>query len=220
MTLESSKTLGGVGAILLFIGMIPYGEPYLGVVALIGLVLVLVASYELADYYKENEIFNNALYGFISAIVGVAAAAIAIVYVFFYTSIFTDFLHEIYPGWNGSWSSLAGLKPTISNITASNIKPILGAVFSVLAILWIFLMISAFFSRRSLNKLATKTSVGLFSTAGLLLITGAILTIVLIGLLLVWVAVLLMAIAFFEIKPQPEQPVVPAPPPLQTPKPV
>jgi uncharacterized membrane protein len=214
MTLESSKTLGSVGAILLFIGMIPFGEPYLGVVALIGLVLVLVAFYGLADYYKENEMFNNALYGFIAAIVGVAAAAIAIVYVFFYTSIFTDFLHEIYPGWNGSWSSLVGLKPTISNITASNIKPILGAVFSVLAILWIFLMISAFFSRRSLNKLATKTSVGLFSTAGLLLITGAILTIVLIGFLLVWVAVLLMAIAFFEIRSQPEQPVAPAPPPL------
>jgi uncharacterized membrane protein len=220
MTLESSKTLGGVGAILLLIGTVPFGEPYLGVLALVGFILVLVGLHGLADYYKENGIFNNALYGFIAAIVGVVAAVVAAVYVIFYTSILTDFLHKIYPGWNGSFSSLVGLTPNTSNLTASDLRPVLGAAFSVLAILWIFLMISAFFNRRSLKMLSTKTSVGLFSTAGLLLIIGAILTIVLIGLVLMWVAVLLIAIAFFQIQPQPERPVAPVAPPPQTPTPV
>jgi len=213
MTLESSKTLGGIGAILLFIGLIPFAGPYLGIVALVGFILVLVALHGLANYYKENGIFNNALYGFVAAIVGVVAAVVAAIYVIFYTSILTDFLHKIYPGWNGSWSSLAGLTPNTSNITLKDVTPVLGAIFSVLAILWIFLIISAFFNRRSLKMLSAKASVGLFSTAGLLLIIGAILTIVLIGVVLMWIAVLLIAIAFFQIKPQPKQPVAPAAPP-------
>jgi uncharacterized membrane protein len=220
MTFESSKTLGGIGAILLFIGVIPFGQPYLGVIALVGLILVLVAFHGLANYYKENGIFNNALYGFIAAIVGVVAAAAAAVYVVFYTSILTDFLHKIYPGWNGSWSSLVGLTPTTSNITINDITPVLTAVFEVLAILWVFLMISAYFNRRSLKMLSTKANVGVFSTAGLLLIIGAILAIVFIGLIVMWIAILLMAIAFFQLQPQPEQPMAPAAPPQQTLPPV
>jgi uncharacterized membrane protein len=219
MTLESSKTLGGIGALLLFIGVIPYGQPILGAIALIGFILVLAALHDLANYYKEDGIFNNALYGFIVAIAGVVAAAIATIYVIFLTSTVTDFLHKIYPGWNGSWSSLVNLTPKASNITMSDVGPVLAAMFSVLAILWIFLIFSAFLNRQSLKMLSAKTSVYLFSTAGLLLIIGAILTIVLIGLVLMWIAVLLIAIAFFQIKPQPEQPVGPAAPP-QTPTPV
>jgi uncharacterized membrane protein len=216
MTLESSKILGCVGAILLLIGTIPFAGAYLGIIALVGFILVLVALHGLANYYKEDGIFNNALYGFIAAIVGIVATVIAAIYVIFYTSILTDFLHTIYPGWDGSWSSLAGLTPTTSNITVDNIMPVLGAFFGLLAILWIFLVISAFFNRRSLKTLSAKANVGLFSTAGLLLIIGAILTIVLIGLVLMWIAALLIAIAFFQIKTQPEQPVSPAPPPPAT----
>jgi uncharacterized membrane protein len=218
MDFESSKTLGGIGAVLLFIGIIPFHQPYLGAIALVGFILVLVALHGLANYYKENGIFNNALYGFVAAIVGVVAAVAAAVYVILYTSILTDFLDKIYPGWNGNYSSLAGLTPTTSNITKSDVTPVLEAVFSVLAILWVFLMISAYFNRRSLKMLSAKANVGLFSTAGLLLIIGAILAIVLIGFLLMWIAVLLMAIAFFQIQPQPKQPIAPAAPPQQTPR--
>jgi len=214
MTLESSKILGGLGAILLLVGLIPFAEPYVGAVALVGFILVLVGLHGLADYYKENGIFNNALYGFITAIVGVVAAVIAVVYVVLDTSILKNLLEKIYPGWTyGDWSKLSGLTAHTSNITISDVTPVLGALFAVLAILWIFLIISAFFNRRSLKMLSTKASVGLFSTAGLLLIIGAILAIVLIGLVLMWIAALLMAIAFFQIKPQPEQPLAPAAPP-------
>jgi uncharacterized membrane protein len=215
MTLESSKTLGIVGAVLMLIGTIPF-VPYIGVIAFVGFIILLVALHGLANYYKENGIFNNALYGFIAGIVGVVATVVAAIYVIFYTSILTDFLYKIFPGWNGSWSGLAGLTPSTSNITTSDITPVLGAIFAVLVILWIFLIISAFFNRRSLKMLSTKASVGLFSTAGLLLIIGAVLAIVLIGFILMWIAILLIAIAFFQMKPQPEQPVAPAPPQQQT----
>jgi uncharacterized membrane protein len=219
MTLQSSKNLGGIGAILLFIGMIPFGQPYLGVIAFIGFVLVLVALHGLANYYKEKGIFNNALYGFIAAIVGVAAAVAAALYVVFYTSILTDFLHKIYPDWNGSWSSLinmgASATPNTSNLAASDFTPLLGAVFGVFVILWVFLIVSAYFNRRSLKKLSEKANVGLFSTAGLVLIIGAVLAIILIGLVLMWIAALLVAIAFFRIPLQPMQPAAEVAPPPQ-----
>jgi len=225
MTLESDSILGGVGAILMltpiFTVAIRPGGAVLGVIALIGFILVLVALHGLADYYKEDGIFENALYGFIVAMVGVVATAIAAIYVVFYTSIVKDFLYDIYPGWNGKWQSLAGLKPVAPNIIMSDITPgLVGALFSVLAILWIFLIVSAFFNRRSLKTLSTKASVKLFSTAGLLLLIGAVLTIVFIGLVLIWIAVLLIAIAFFLMKPQPQQPTAPAAAPPQTPAPV
>ncbi|HXX88428.1 MAG TPA: DUF996 domain-containing protein [Candidatus Acidoferrum sp.] len=216
MTLESSRTLGGIGAILLLIGLIPFAEPYLGVIALIGFILVLIALHGLGNFYKEDRIFDNALYGFIAAIVGVVAAVVAAIYIIFYTSIVTSFLDKIYPGWNGSWSSLVGLTPTTSGITFKDVAPVLGAVFSVLVILWVFLIISSFFNRRSLKMLSTKTNVGLFSTAGLLLLIGAVLVIVFIGVVLMWIAVLLMAIAFFQIKPTSEQAVSSTAPSPQT----
>ncbi|MGA2308062.1 MAG: DUF996 domain-containing protein [Candidatus Bathyarchaeia archaeon] len=220
MTLESSKNLGGIGAILMFIGLIPGAQPYLGIIALVGLILVLVALHGFANYYKESGIFNNSISGVVAGIVGIVIAGVVIVYLFFYTSIVTNFLHKIYPGWNGNWSTLSGLTPTISNITTRDVLPILGSILSVLVILWIFAIIAAFFARRSLKTLSAKASVGLFSTAALLLLIGAFLTILLIGFLLMWIATLLIAIAFFQIKPQPEQPVATMAPPSSTPTPV
>ena len=46
MTLESSKTLGGIGALLIFIGVFPYIN-YFGVLEIIGVILVLFALHGL-----------------------------------------------------------------------------------------------------------------------------------------------------------------------------
>jgi len=221
MTLDSSKTLGGIGAILLFIGVITFfAQPLLAILGLIGIILVLVAMHDLANYYKESGIFNNALYGFIAGIVGIVVTGITFVYLFFYTSVLTDFLYKIYPGWNGDLSTLSGLTPNTSNISLSDAAPILEAFFLVLVVFWIFSIIAAFFARRSLKALSAKANVGLFSTAALLLLIGGFLAIAFIGFILMWIALLLIAIAFFQIKPQPEQPVATAAPSPSTPTPV
>lgn len=218
MTLESNKTLGGIGAILLFIGLIPFGEPYTGIIALAGLILVLVALYGFAHIYKEIGIFHNFIFGIIAGIVGIAIAGIVVV-VSVLTTL-TNFLYQIYPGWNGDWTNLSGLTPNTSNLSMSAILPFLEGLLLVFLVLWIFTIIAAFFARRSLNSLSAKTGVGLFSTAALLLLIGAILTIILIGLLLIWIAVLLIAIAFFRIRTHPEQPVTSMAPPPSPPTPV
>ena len=221
MTLESSKILGGIGAILLFIGVITFFvQPFLAILGLIGIILVLVAMHDLANYYKESGIFNNALYGFIAGIVGIVVTGITFVYLFFYTSVLTDFLYKIYPGWNGDLSTLSGLTANTSNISLSDAAPILESFFLVLVVFWIFSIIAAFFARRSLKALSAKASVGLFSTAALLLLIGGFLAIAFIGFILMWIALLLIAIAFFQIKPQPEQPVATMAPSPSTPTPV
>jgi len=151
------------------------------------------------------------------------AAASAALYIIFDTTILTSVLQKVYPSWNGSWStisSISGMTPVTTNITASDVTSLLGAVFLVLVVVWVFAIVAAFFARRSLKTLSSKANVGLFSTGGLLLIIGAFLTIIFIGAIIIWVAALLIAIAFFQIKPQPEQPAATMAPPPSMPTPV
>ena len=200
MAIETNKALGGVGAILMFIGIIPVISSY-AIIELIGLILVMVALYNLASYYTERGIFNNALYGLIAGIVGGVIAAV-VVFVAVITSL-TDFLYQIFPTWNGDWTALSGLTPDVSNLNPTDILPFVGGILGALAILWIFTIISAFFVRRSVVSLSEKSGVGLFSTAGLLMLIGSVLIIAFgLGLILIWISALLLAIAFFQIKPQ------------------
>jgi uncharacterized membrane protein len=200
MTPETSKILGGVGALLMFIGVIPYVS-YYGAVEIIGAILVLVALYGLGSHYKESGIFNNAIYGVIIGVVGVILAVsigIAIV-----LPNITDFVMKIYPSWNGDWStipSLSGMTPNTSNIGFGDIVPFIVAGIVIFVILWVFAIIATFFLRRSFNQVSTKSNVGLFGTAGLLLLIGAFLVIIIIGLILMWIAALILAIAFFSLK--------------------
>ena len=222
MNLESSKTLGGVGAILLLVGTLPVLSSYtFGVLGIIGVILILVALNSLANIYVERGIFNNSLYGLIAGIVGAVIAGVVVLVAVL--SNLKTLLEQIYPSWNGKWSSLSsisGMTPNTSNLTSSTVVSVLEGVVAAFVILWIFIIVWAFFVRRSLKMLATKSSVGLFSTASLLLIIGAGLTIVIIGLLIMWIGVLLMAVAFFQIKPQPEQAPATVAPPSSMPTPV
>jgi uncharacterized membrane protein len=204
MQIGTTKSLGGIGALLMFIGVLPYVN-YFGVLELVGLILVMAALYSLGSHYKEGGIFNNALYGLIVGIVGgVISIATAIVVVL--TSL-TDFLYTLFPDWNGDWTALSGLTPNPSNIDLNSILPFLEAILIVFVVLWVASIIAAFFIRRSLGTLSAKSGVGLFSTAGLLLLIGAVLIIAFgIGLILIWISILLLAIAFFQIKPQQASP--------------
>ena len=207
MNLETSRILGGIGALLMFIGVIPYIS-YFGIVELIGAILVLTALYSLGRYYQEGGIFNNALYGIVTGIVGVViavAVGISVVLV-----NIQDFLMKLFPSWNGDWStipSLSGMTPNTSNIGIGDIIPFIVGAILIFVILWIFAIIATFLIRRSLTQLSVKSSVGLFGTAGILLLVGAFLVIVFgLGLILMWIAALILAIAFFRLKPTQQPP--------------
>ena len=209
MNLETSKNLGGVGAILIFIGVLPLFA-YSGIISLVGLILVLIGLKGLADYYSEAGIFNNALYGVIAAIVGglvfVGVAFIALV----------DFLNEL----GLTIENVADWSAEISAIDWTTmglniIGDFIAYIFLALIVLFVFVIITAIFLRKSFGLLSTKTGVGLFGTTGLLILIGAVLTIIAIGLFLIWIAMLILAVAFFSIKPQQAQPATPAAAPTQ-----
>jgi uncharacterized membrane protein len=213
LNLETSKNLGGVGAILMFIGfIIPVLSVYGLALSLVGLILVLVGLKGLADYYNEAGIFNNFFYGSIAGVVGVVVAGL--VAAFAVLTLLSDFLYTLYPTWDGDWSTLPGLTPN-TNIVPTDIVPFLMAILLVIFILFVFAIIVALLMRKSLKVLSAKTGVGLFGTTGLLLLIGAVLAIVVIGFLLIWIAMLILAIAFFSIKPQQAQSTTPAAAPTQ-----
>ncbi len=201
MALGTSKNLGGVGAILIVIGTLGLSVPYAGLLALIGLILMLIGLKGLADYYREGGIFNNALYALILAIVGgvvavgvlVATALAALADIGIELSNVTD--------WASFGTELAN---RLTNLTDfSVIFTLIGALIASFVILFVFAIIAAFFFRRSLTTLSSKAGVGLFGTAGLLMLIGAVLTIIVIGFLLMWISMILVAVAFFQIKAQP-----------------
>lgn len=211
MNLDSSKNLGGVGAILILVSAVGiFGIPYLSLIGLVGLILVLVALHSLGDYYKEKGIFNNAIYGVITAIVGaVITGVVAVIAVLASLNSLENFLVQIFPGWTrGDWASLSGMTPTIpSNIDFSPLATFIAALIVVFVVFIVFAVVATFLFRRSLKQLSTKSTVGLFSTAGTVLFIGAFLLILFIvpGLIVMWIAMLILAIAFFRLKPQEDQ---------------
>ena len=205
MTLESNKTLGGVGALLMVIG--PFLGVYTGVLGLVGLILVLIALKGLSDHYNEGGIFNNALYGFILAIIG------GVVFVGVIVVAAVDFLSAL----GIHWSTLSD--PTALSsinweelVTFDILWPHIAAIVGSFIVLFVFVVVAAIFLRRSLTILSAKTGVNMFGTTGLLTLIGAVLTIIGVGLILLWVALILLTVSFFSIKTQPAQPPAPTPP--------
>ena len=196
MTLESSKTLGGVGAILVvigFLGFFAYG--YTALLSLIGIIITLIALKGIADHYNEAGIFNNALYGFITLIIGVVAfiATVIVMILMAISNIDID------------WTNPTAIQQYFMDM--NNLWSIIGTLIAALVVLFIFVIISAIFFRKSLTSLSTKSGEKIFETAGLLWLIGAILTIVLIGFILIGIAWILIAVGFFSIKPTaPPQP--------------
>jgi len=205
MDIATSKNLGGVGALLLFIGVLPWIAPYGWALSLVGLILVLMGFKGFADYYKEAGIFNNALYAIIAGVVGVVAVAAVVVIGMagFLTAIgfnMADWTNA------ASWSSI---DPT--TISFDVVMQFLVYVVVALVVAFVFMLVTAILLRKSLGLLSSKTGVGLFGTTGLLLLIGAILTIIAIGIFLIWISMLLLAVAFFSVRTQQTTP-PPAPP--------
>jgi uncharacterized membrane protein len=204
MDLETSKNMGGIGSLLIVIACLgSFGSVYVGTLALVGLILVLIALKGFADFYKEAGIFNNALYALIIAIVGgIVTVGVAIVSVMMWMT------------------SLSGLDLNDPNsimlyfqthfMDMSALWELLGIIVAIVITLFIFVVLTVVFFRKSLNLMFTKTGVGMFGTAGLLMLIGAVLTIVLVGLILIWVGFILLIVAFFSVKaqatPPPPQP--------------
>jgi uncharacterized membrane protein len=203
MTLQTNKTLGGIGALLLVISPLiaVFAGVFSSVLGLVGLILVLIAMKGFSDHYNESGIFNNSLYGIILSIIG------AVVFVATMIVGAVGLLSEL----NLDLTTLTTDPAAISAIdwealvNFNVIMDFIAIIVVGLIVLFIFAIIAAIFYRKSLTSLGEKTGVGLFGTAGLLLLIGAVLTIIAIGFLLIWVALILLTVAFFQIREEPAQ---------------
>jgi len=213
MTLESSKYMGGVGSLLLVIGGVGmFGTPFVGLLGLVGLILILISLNGLANFYGDRGIFNNAIYGFIAGIVGVAAFIGTLVVAFAFVTSLPDWAQTYIN--EQDWQGLAtAIQNHITDVTSALdlVGSLILTLVLALVVLFVFLVVAFFFFRRSLGRLSTKTHVGLFGTAGLLMLIGAVLTIIVIGFLLIWIGWILLTIAFFSIHETAATPAQPTP---------
>ncbi len=85
-----------------------------------------------------------------------------------------------------------------SDFDLSAIATLLGALLTGLIIIFVFFIISMYFLRTSMNQLSTKSGIGLFGTAGILVLIGAVIPGI--GLLIIWIGFILATVAFFQLK--------------------
>ena len=189
MSLESGKNLAGIGSILLVIPV-----PFLSIV---GIILVLVGMKNLSQAYNDESIWKNTLYAVIFGIIGIIASGLTLVSLFF----------------GGIFASTA-----LGVGDSTGVFGLIAGLIIFLAIAFVFYLLEAIYIRRAFDSLATKSGVGLFRTGGLLLLIGAILTIFIVGLFLIFIAWILILIAFFQIPTNSTstQYQMPPPPPVMT----
>jgi uncharacterized membrane protein len=191
MAVGSNRMLGGIGALLLVVSAVspllvlpqlfdsyptssavsPFSS-VLGLAGLAGIVLFMVAMKGFAGDYKDAGIFNNALYGVLSGIVVAAVAGGLLVAVIF--------------------MNLGSVISTFNPVPAPTdlLQSILGYVMPVMPVFAVAGLVQALFTMRAFNMLAVKSNARLFRTAGLALLAGSVLALILacVGVLLFFAA--------------------------------
>jgi uncharacterized membrane protein len=183
LTIESNRSLGGIGACFVALGVInsvialfQYAfsnslgvnlaltgvSSIIAVLAFVGFILFLISMYGFSKDYQDEKIFNYILYGLIITIV---AAIVAVIIAFFV--IFTN-LVSMFPSLSSSTASSSQIMSSV----VKSLVPIL-PIFGVIMLIWVV------FNVRAFNLLADKSKVPLFRTAATVLLAGALLTIVL-----------------------------------------
>lgn len=208
MSFESSRSKGRIATLLIIllpiitaivsaplyffrlpISNIIYLSAVFSALSYAGYILFLVAMNGMSKYYNDSKIFKNSLYGFVASIVG-AVAFTTIVYAFL-VPLFDELI---------AYSTTPGAVPPLS---------IFISFLQVIVVIWlsafVIAILNGFFYRRAFYTLADKSGEGNFRTAGLLMIIGGALTIVLVGGLIFFIGWIFAAMGFFSMKPKSTQ---------------
>jgi uncharacterized membrane protein len=210
-SLSKARTFGGIGSILILLFIVPVIGTLLSV---IGWILVLIAINNIADVVADRSIFKDAVIAVILAIVGVVVGVVVVLGSF-----------ERFAKLNGvnTFSGL-GLSHSLNSTSFTSgqvvdLSLLIVGVVGGLALIWGFYIVSAIFLRRAYTKIASRLNVKMFATAALLYLIGAALTILVVGLVVLFIADILMVVAFFSmpddtsLQPPPRPVTIPPPPP-------
>jgi uncharacterized membrane protein len=185
VSLEYSKTLAGEGSILLLLSLVPYAGWIFGI---IGVILLLRGMKELSNYYQDEQIYKNTLSGVKYYIIAIVAAAVAIAAITIGVGSATGFTFT------------EAFEPTVG--FGVGLIAFLAGIITA----FIFYVLATLNLRKTFSTLAQKSGENSFATAGTLLWIGALLTIILVGLILILIAWIYATIGFFTMKPQQQQP--------------
>jgi uncharacterized membrane protein len=161
----------------------------------------------ISDSLHDSSIFSNILIAIVLAIVGVAVGGIVIL---------GSVLRFVGLG------NLARIGTTTPTTIPSGVFGMIGGIILGLVLVWIMLIIAAYFQRKSYEVIAARLNVGTFRTAAMLYLIGAALVIILVGFFLLFLAQILFVVAFFSIKeemissPSGSAPMSPSGPSIQT----
>lgn len=151
---------------------------FIPILSLVGWILILLATRDISESVQDKTIFDDALLAAITAIIG------AVVFVFVWLGfLFTP-------------------RPSFGFFVLATFLPFIAA----LGTFWILTVISAFFLKRSYEKISQRLNVGAFASAGLLYLIGAALTIVIVGFLILLIALIFQVVAYFSIQDRPPVP--------------
>jgi uncharacterized membrane protein len=181
---QYSKTLAVEGSILLLLGLLPTVGWVLGIV---GVVLLLKATKELSNYYQDESIHKNTWTGLKYYIVALIALAVGV-------------------GIGLASFATAGIFAGVPFTLAAGIVGGIIAILAGLAVAFVFYVLAALHLRKAYDTLAQKTGETSFNTASTLLLIGAILTIIGVGVILIVISWIFVMYGFSVMKPKEFQP--------------
>jgi uncharacterized membrane protein len=150
----------------------------------VGIVLLVKSMREFSNYYGDQSIIQNTWTGVKYYIVALVAATVAV------TTFVVGVLSATAFSFTGIFTLTAGF----------GIAVIAGIAGLVVA--FVFYVLAATHLKTTFNKLAEKSGDQTLATAGTLLLIGSILTIIGVGLILIFIAWLIATVGFFSMKPQ------------------
>ena len=173
-SLSSAKTLGGIGAILMLVGLFVFP-----IISIVGLILVYLGVKNISEATNDSKMRSDFL---MSIILGIIAAILLLV---------------------GPIIALGGFSLGVTSFTSTDPMADLGAALTICAIIWIITVIvyilSAVYLKRSFDSVAKHTKVDMFKTTGLVYLIASILMIIVIGAFIMIIAYILMIVAFFSL---------------------
>ncbi len=181
---SEAKIYGGLGSILVILTVAPSVGWVLGIA---GFILILIAIHKLSVGLGDRQIFTNAILSVVFAIVAVALAA------FFVIAVFLHYVGVNYP--NG----FPYMMEQYQNVGTANLTAAILILLPALIVTWVLLILSGYFIHKSYGEISKRLNISLFGTGGLLYLIGSITVIIMVGFLLLIVAQIIIAIAFFSI---------------------
>ncbi|MDR0470496.1 MAG: DUF996 domain-containing protein [Nitrososphaerota archaeon] len=173
MDFKTCKLLGGIGSLLIFLEVIPTLVTSFTGVAFYGILRILGIVFVLFSLYNLAN-FYQVQSIFTNAKLGAIVAIVGTIF-------------------GAVWGVF--LLPTTVSVTY------FVSLLLFLGVSIVFFIIAAVFVQRSLNELAARSGVSQFVTAGRLLYFGALLFILVLPIIVLGVGFLVLASAFFKMKP-------------------